>query len=692
MADVDDTQPESGANRRPGVDPVILIVDDDDRNLFAMERALEHIGTAVAARSGRDALKLLLKQDFAVVLLDVRMPEMDGYETAALIRARARSRHVPIIFLTGIDKDDAEMLRGYAMGAVDYVFKPVDPIILRSKVSVFVELFEKTREVRRKAEEEQRLLEENFRIRTEKFFAEQALHRSEARQAAIIGALPLALYANAFRSRIDGGEVRGPHFIGANIEAINGFSSEAFDESPSLWAERIHPEDRERVLETFAGIEHAGAIVVEYRWRCADGRYRFFLDQAVLTRNDRGELEEVVGSWTDVTERRELEQQLVQAQKMDAIGKLTGGIAHDFNNMLTVVIGCLERLRRTSQDPAILKRVELALSGAVRCSDLTRQLLTFARRRTLQPEIFDLNELVTGIAEMVRRIIGGNIELALDCGNGPLNVKADRTQTESALLNLVVNARDAMPNGGRLTIASRPMADGDRDALAKAGIDTGNYVALTVIDTGVGIPKEMIDRVFEPFFTTKDVGKGTGLGLSIIYGFVKESGGTVAIDSEVGRGSAVSLYLPAAMEPVAVAPPAEEKPCAPSRARNGESVLVVEDDPDVRGIAVHVLGELGYRVLEAENGKTALDVLTRTKDVDLLFTDLAMPGGMNGRDLAVVAKRSHPDLRVLITSAHIDQLAQVSKGDGFQVLNKPYREDDLAVAIRRVLDGVYAAG
>ena len=661
----------------------ILIVDDDNNNLFAMEKVLEDIGQVVTARSGEEALKQLLQHDFAVILLDVLMPGMDGYETAALIRARERSRYVPIIFLTAVNKDDAHMLRGYSMGAVDYVFKPVEPQILRSKVGVFVELFRKTQEVRIKAEHEQRLLQENFRVRTEKMMAERALRISEERQAVIIQSLPIALYAGE-----PGRETVAPQFISDNVEALCGFTARQFLESRDLWSSRIHPEDRDRVLQEFLRLRSAGSLAIEYRWRSADEKYRYFLDQAVLVRDEQGRPKEIFGTLLDVTERKQLELQLIQSQKMDAIGKLTGGIAHDFNNMLTVVIGSLDRLRRLQKDdPATLKRIDMALSGAMRCSDMTRQLLAFARRQPLRPQAVDLNDLVLGIADMVRRVLGEGIELVLEPGSDLWPATTDPTQIESALLNLVVNARDAMPEGGRLSLSTANVQVSERESRAGGDLAPGDYVMLVVRDTGVGIPAEFRDRVFEPFFTTKPTGRGTGLGLSIIYGFVKQSGGHIRLDTEVGLGTTFSIYLPRAASLDTAPQPRIAALEGVPRARDGEIVLAVEDDDTVRQIAVDALKDLGYSVFEAPNGRTALDVLHKEQRIDLLFTDFAMPGGINGRDLAVEAVAQRPQIKILLTSAYTEQLtAAKNPVPSMRFLSKPYREGELALAVRSTLD------
>jgi signal transduction histidine kinase len=660
----------------------ILVVDDDERNLFSMEKVLEDIADVVCAESGEAALKLMLQYDFAVVLLDVLMPGMDGYEAAAFIRARERSRTVPIIFLTALNKDDAHMLRGYAMGAVDYVFKPVDATILRSKVAVFVELFNKTQEIRLKAEQEQRLLEENFRVRTEKFLAEQALRRSEERQSVIIRSLPLVLYAGE-----PGQELGAPRFISDTVATICGFTAEQFMKSANLWSSRIHPDDRYRVLREFSRLGETGSLAIEYRWRCADDDYRVFLDQAVLIRDELGAPKEVCGTLLDVTERRRLEQQLMQAQKLDAIEKLTGGIAHDFNNMLTVVIGTLDRLRQSlAGDPQVLRRVELALEGAHRCTDLTRRLLAFGRRQSLQSATVDLNSVIEGIADLARQVIGEEIEFVIELSPEPCPAHIDPVQIESALLNLVVNARDAMPNGGRLAVAASPALASKVRQLEGTLDGSADYVALTVSDTGVGIPPEIIDRVFDPFFTTKSPGQGSGLGLSIIYGFIKQSGGHIQIESEVGRGTTATIFLPRAApsEGASADEPSEQ---SSPLARPGEVVLAVEDDAAVREIASGILRDLGYHVLEAADGPSAIEVLQRVGAIDLLFTDLAMPGGLSGRELAARARQLRPGLKVLVTSAHTDQLLDGADGDSaVLLLNKPYRAHELARAVRAAID------
>jgi signal transduction histidine kinase/DNA-binding response OmpR family regulator len=674
------SQPVAGNGAGPALEPPrILVVDDDPRNLFAIEKVLEDLGEVVTAASGDEALKYMLRSDFAVVLLDVFMPGLSGYDTAALIRGRERSRHTPIIFLTAVNRDVGDISRGYAMGAVDYVLKPVDPLILKSKVAVFAELFAKTQEIRRKAQHERSLLEENLRVRTEKLHAEEALRRAQEQQAVIIQSLPLVLYAGEV-----GGMRGAPRFVSGNAVAICGFAPEQFLASPDLWSSRVHPDDQCRVLDEFARLPESGALAIEYRWCCADGQHRFFLDQAVLVRDETGRPKEIFGTFLDVSERKRLEQQLLQSHKMEALGRMTGGVAHDFNNMLTLVLGNLDRLRRLV-DPASkeAKRVEMALHGAQRCAELTKQMLAFARRQLLRPAAVNVNEVVAKTSRMVRRVAGETIEMEVAVAPELWPALADPAQVEAALVNLIMNARDAMPKGGKLTIRTENVKVRPGDRLSEAGLRAGEYVSIAVIDTGVGIAPENLDRVFEPFFTTKESGQGTGLGLSIIYGFVKQSGGHIEVESERGRGSTFRLILPRAqgiaVEHVDLSAGAAEPP----RGRDGETILLVEDNEQVRHFAAATLNELGYTVLQAGSGDQALALLQEKTRVDLLFSDVVLGNGMSGFELAAAANSRLPGLRVLFTSAYHD-LATAENGRA-NMLQKPYWEHELAAAVRGAL-------
>ena len=400
--------------------------------------------------------------------------------------------------------------------------------------------------------------------------------------------------------------------------------------------------------------------------------------------------------------RRESEETLLQSQKMESVGQLTGGIAHDFNNMLTVIIGNLETLQRriTRMQPnglsletltALTKPADLALQGAHSAAKLTHRLLAFARRQPLAPVRADLNKIVSGISDLLRRTMGETIvfETVLAAGLWPSFV--DANQLENAILNLAVNARDAMPNGGHLTIETANSYLDEAYARQFGDVTPGQYVLLSVTDTGAGIPADLMRRVFEPFFTTKSHGQGSGLGLAMVHGFVKQTGGHIRIYSEINEGTTVKIYLPRLGQAAEVAANPEEMPqrlASVVSARSSETILLVEDNEDVRDYAKSALEELGYKVLVAHDGAEALRVIKSGTHIDLLFTDIVLPGGMNGRQLSQEVLKARPGLAVLYTTGYTPN-AIIHHGrldPDVQLLSKPYTQDDLSRKIRQALE------
>jgi signal transduction histidine kinase/response regulator RpfG family c-di-GMP phosphodiesterase len=664
--------PPSASRPRPGVNapdltaPIIakiLIVDDDERNAFAAVQALEDLGhELVVAKSGEEALKELLHHDFAVILLDLHMPGMDGYETAHLIRDRRRTRDTPIVFLTAIFRDEAHIFQAYSAGAVDMVFKPVDPFILRSKVSVLVDLYLKTEEVKRQMAHSQWLLQENERVQAEKAVTERALERSRERQEQIMRLLPITFHSRHPEPPF------APLFVSEGVRAITGFGPEDFMADPNFGASRIHPDDVKKVVEAVSGAAQTGHYACEFRWLCADGQYRYLCDQGVLATREDSDTQEVFGVILDSTDRRHLEEQLAQSRKMEAVGQLTGGVAHDFNNLLTVVLGNIDMLtRKTEDDKVRARRIDAVRQAAERGRDLTRQLLAFSRRQHLSPVTLDVNALIREFASLLRQGVGEAVELELKLGKGQLCANVDPTQLETALLNLAVNARDAMADGGTLTVATRRQ---------------GEQVCIEVRDSGAGMTNEVRERVFEPFFTTKDVGKGSGLGLSQVYGFVRQSEGHVEIDSKVGGGTSVRLLLPASEE---AAPERRSTPVSPDAVGGNERLLVVEDDPAVLSLTEDMLKGLGYQVTTATHAAEALDVLHSDQPVDLLFSDIVMPGGASGVTLARQAQDLRPDMHILLTSGFVGDGSTLAEHE-YPLIDKPYESTALAVTIRSMLD------
>ena len=464
-------------------------------------------------------------------------------------------------------------------------------------------------------------------------------------------------------------------------------------------------QDRNGFLTVMSDLLQGGKdqAQLELRFARPDGRTVQAETRITLVRSAEGVLEQLIVQVADNSEKKNAASSLQRAQKMEAIGQLTGGLAHDFNNLLTVISGNLELLEGKMPDDRSTKRLSEAIDAARKGAGLTRQMLAFARKQELEPRDVLINELVAGIEPLIARTIGEQIELKADLMNGEPLAVIDPSQLESAILNLSINARDAMPKGGRLTIETQPVYLDAAYAEKYQEVTPGHYVMVAVSDTGTGMSPELLEKVFQPFFTTKEQGKGSGLGLSMVYGFIKQSGGHINVYSEVGHGTAVKMYLPRKFaagevipEVLGVAPemvqPAEPEtvelqpePEAPRKPK----ILVVEDQEAVRAVACGFLQDFGYDVIEAEDGLQALARLQENPDVDLMFSDVVMPGGLNGFDLAQAARGIRPDLKVVHTSGY-PKGAMVHQEEprfreGF-IIMKPYRREDLQKIIRDALE------
>jgi PAS domain S-box-containing protein len=453
----------------------------------------------------------------------------------------------------------------------------------------------------------------------------------------------------------------------------------------------IDPRDRERAVERTKILVEARRPVplTEMRLQRIDGRPLVVEIQAVPF--DHEGRPAVLAVARDITMRKDIEEQLRQSQKMEAIGQLTGGLAHDFNNLMMVVIGNLDRLDSTLVgNQQAREMAHSALSAALRGSELTRKLLAFARKQSLQSAVVDLNELVSSMTSLLDRTLGEKIQVEVKIGRELWPIETDPAQVESALANLAINARDAMPNGGKLMIETANASLEAAYAAENPDAAPGDYVMLAVTDNGTGIAPEDLGRVFEPFFTTKGPGKGSGLGLSMVYGFMKQSGGHMKIYSEVGHGTVVRLYFPRTGSAAATASAPAEAPAPQETAAHGELILVVEDNTEVRRTAVSQLRDLGYRTLEAVNAKEALAQLDGARDIALIFTDIVMPGGMTGWELGTAVKARRPDLPILYTSGFSESSVQDDRAHAHSrhFLPKPYRKRDLAQKLQQLLSEV----
>jgi PAS domain S-box-containing protein len=534
--------------------------------------------------------------------------------------------------------------------------------------------------------------------------------RGEAERDAAGRPLRLAGSVSDISGQIDAEEAlsRSQDFYGTVLDSLPLFISYADRDERVVYANRPFQDffglplssSRGREVSDVLGDKRYAAIApyfrealrgktVESQGRLRDQNGRP-LDMEVIFLPHYDEAGAVQGCFVaarDVTEKRLLEAELRQSQKMEAVGRLTGGIAHDFNNLLSVIVGNMQLLARALREsPRLLRQADTAMKAAMRGAELTRRLLAFARQQVLEPRVVDLNAMVAGMYELLRRSLTGDIEIRQLLDPDVWPAKVDPGQLENAVLNLVINARDALPEGGVITLSTRNLTLESDRTLGDEALRAGDYAVLQVTDTGAGMTPETLKRVFEPFFTTKDVGKGSGLGLSMVYGFVRQSGGHVTIDSAPGEGAIVQLCFPRTQASVDQA--RLETGIAPELPHGRETILVVEDNREVRSTAVDILGSLGYRLLEASNGHQALEQFMQHPDIALVFSDVMLPGGLLGASLANKLRERRPGLKVLMTSAFSDSaIMQRGMLDGtMEVLSKPYRVEDLARRVRAILD------
>ncbi|MGC1685808.1 MAG: PAS domain S-box protein [Candidatus Acidiferrales bacterium] len=471
-----------------------------------------------------------------------------------------------------------------------------------------------------------------------------------------------------------------------SYEKVLGYSAAELSNT-SAYAQ-IHPEDQPRVTNAAEQARSSGVgSRVEYRIRHKSGEWRMLESTASAVRNLDGKVEKLVIVNRDITERRQLEQQLVLSHKLEAIGRLSGGVAHDFNNLLGVIIGYAEALQQDSPgDESFLEAIDEILKAGHRAASLTQQLLAFSRKQVLEPKILDLNAVVSDIEKMLRRLIGEDIELTITCAADLGRVKADRGQIDQVIMNLAVNARDAMPRGGFLMIETCNVELREEDRKNRRYVVPGLYVMVSVTDAGTGMDAEVQSHIFEPFFTTKEMGKGTGLGLATVYGVIKQSGGYIFVESEPGRGASFKIYLPRVEGSLIEKP---EPVISREQTHGPRTILIAEDEASLRKLTSNTLMKLGYTVLEAPDAAEAIRIAGLfTLKIDLLLTDVVMPG-MSGRELALSIAASRPETKVLYMTGYTDG-AIAEHGvleTGISMLRKPFTQAQLI----RSLDGIFEA-
>ena len=496
-----------------------------------------------------------------------------------------------------------------------------------------------------------------------------------ALEAAGMGSWELDLSTGAFRRT-------------AGHDRIFGYAEPLPDWTTGTFLDHVIDEEREHAASVLRKAEFSGTLDLECKIRRPDGELRWISTRGKLTYAEADARPRLAGVTMDITERRFAEEALRQSQKMQAVGQLTGGLAHDFNNLLTAISGSLELLGlRAAQGRTdeFARYTNAAQRAAKRAAALTHRLLAFSRQQTLVAKLTDINRLVAEMEDLVRRTMGPSITVQVRAAQDLWTTCIDAGELENALLNLCINARDAMPEGGELTIETANLSIDER-AAQQSDVTPGEYATLSVSDTGAGMEPEVVRRAFDPFFTTKPIGEGTGLGLSMIYGFVRQSGGRARIFSEPGRGTMVRLYLPRSTGTPEIndsnASAAEE-----SRAQAGETVLVVDDEPTVRMLITEVLDDLGYAAIEAADGHEGLDILRSKRRIDLLITDVGLPGGLNGRQVADAGRSFRPELKVIFITGFAEHAVfhNAPMEAGMHIITKPFTMDTLTARIREVI-------
>jgi len=613
------------------------------------------------------------------------------------------------LFVLAVYLDLNESWRAWSESQEQWVLDELMLALGLSSVGFAWYSYRRWREAGRETDRRIEINKELAREVTARRKAEESLREGERRYRELFDESPVAIWeedCSAIKQMLDDLAQQGvtdwrDYFKNHRDQLRTAYGLAKITEVSRAAVELYRMESKEEALRTSTGVAVideeldafgevlvaflAGEMTVDIKSKdsAGDGSDMIVRRRVVIPPKYRHDWSRVIYAIEDITERAWAEEQLRQAQKMQAVGQLTGGVAHDFNNLLAIVLGNAELLSgKVGEDDPKLQAV---MRAATRGAELTQRLLAFSRIQTLQPQVIDVDALVGSMTSLLSRTLGETIEIETRLAPRLWNATADPGQVENALLNLAINARDAMAGGGKLTIECANAVLDEAYVAVNPEARTGDYVVLAVSDTGSGMSAEVQAHAFEPFFTTKEVGQGSGLGLSMVYGFAKQSGGQVTIYSEEGQGTAVKLYLPRAQGAAKAedVPPSEEVPQG-----RGERILVIEDDPDVRDLAVNVLGGLGYRVIEVADAASAHKVLADGQAVDLVLSDVVLPGGTSGPEFAAEARAAHPGLKIIFMSGYP---AEAAKRNGFVgsdsvLLNKPFRKLELARALRDALD------
>ncbi len=674
----------------------ILAVDDNRDNLVTFRAVAQDAlpGCRVlTAQSGEAGLVLAAAEDPDVILLDIVMPGMDGFDVCRRLKADVRLRIIPVIFLTALRTDQAARIRALETGAEAFLSKPIDPLELIAQIRAMAKI-KASHQARRLATDE---LEALVAERTRELERE-LMSRRQAEEAAARLYQANELLLTSVAEGILGLDVRGRHtFVNPAAAAMLGYAPEELIGRPShsVWHHTRadgtpNPVEECAILAVYrSGTAHRSAD--DLFWR-KDGS-SFPVQYTGTPMRDGGRVVGAVVTFTDITElraseeaRRKLGEQLVQSQKMESVGRLAGGVAHDFNNMLGVIIGHAElALMHVGANTPLLEDLQEIRKAAERSAELTRQLLAFARKQTVVRRVLDLNETVDGMLRMLRRLIGEQIELVWRPGAGAAVVRMDPSQIDQILANLLVNGRDAIEGAGTITIETSSASLDAAHCATRPHLAPGEYVLLSVRDSGRGMDPGTMSNIFEPFFTTKDVGQGTGLGLATVYGIVKQNEGLIGVQSEKGVGTRFDIYLP---RQAGCVTRGAMNPAQPPLARPHETILLVEDERAILEMTTLMLRGLGYHVLPASTADEAMELAVRSaSELSLLVTDVVMPA-TNGRELATNLLSLYPGLKLLYMSGYTSNILAhhgVAE-EGGRFLQKPFSLNELALKVREALE------
>jgi two-component system cell cycle sensor histidine kinase/response regulator CckA len=643
----------------------ILIVDDREENLVALEKLLQDFDVdLIRAFSGNEALQQMIEHEFALVLMDVQMPEMDGFETVQIMRDNRELEHTPVIFISAIYKEEAYTIKGIESGAVDFIIKPIIPVVLLGKVNIFIHLYE----------DRKRLKDLNVTIKkNERKLQESKSELIKAQQIAKIG---------SFSLNVPTGEINWSDELYRICELSS--STQITGDS---YVKLIHPDDRPLFDKAMNNVMAKGETVfIDYRIICPNGKTKWIRGQSETIADDQGNKAKIIGTIQDITLQKESEEKLQQAEKMQVIGQLAGGIAHDFNNQLATIMGNADLALCEDKDKNYINKcLKNIITVSKRAADLTGQLLAFARKGNYLKEDININRVVREVISMLERTINKKITVKSHLEADEYKISGDPTQIYSAIMNIGINARDALDEEGSIYFSTKVINISDFSEYKNAeDAEPGSYIELEITDSGTGIKQDVIDKIFEPFFTTKEQGKGTGMGLSAVLGIVKMHRGLINVSTSIENGTTFKLLFPSISDVI------EEKQSgshAISINKYEGTVLLADDEEMICAVGKAMLENEGFDVLTACNGEEAFNIYKeRGHDIKFVILDVLMPV-MDGKEALNKILEINPEAKVLITTGYMEDgpSRKLKEQGAFDILKKPFTIQALSEKVSELI-------